>query len=334
MARALAFAFLAVVLSPLITHAQTSDVVGIRAQGMAGAFTAVADDATATWWNPAGLAAGSYFSAILESGVQRQPADRHATPGRQVTTRGISLAYPAMGLSYYRLRVSEIQPGTSTEGGIAGRQDQGAGDVRLRSLSLTQFGATVGQSLGEHFVLASTVKLLRGGMAADVRPLGASIDEAAELDVEREWHGGLDIGAMARFGGATFGVAVRNASEPTFGSGDEEFVLKRHVRAGVAFSSVPRSTGGVTVAADLDLTTAMTALGEDRRFAAGAETWLLSRSLGLRGGVSVNTIGDRRPSGSGGFSLAVRSGTYVDLEATGGADVARRGWGVGVRVTF
>src|SRR4029453_5176655 len=30
--------------------------VGTRAQGMAGAFVAVADDATATYWNPAGLA--------------------------------------------------------------------------------------------------------------------------------------------------------------------------------------------------------------------------------------------------------------------------------------
>ena len=40
---------------------------------MGGAFVAVADDATATWWNPAGLAGGAYFSAILEIGSHREP---------------------------------------------------------------------------------------------------------------------------------------------------------------------------------------------------------------------------------------------------------------------
>ncbi len=39
--------------------AQIYETVGIRAQGMAGAFVAVADDSTATWWNPAGLATGA-----------------------------------------------------------------------------------------------------------------------------------------------------------------------------------------------------------------------------------------------------------------------------------
>src|SRR3954463_13304902 len=57
--------------------AQTSDLIGTRAQGMAGAFTAVADDATAAWWNPAGLATGSFFSAIIEYDPPRLlPDDR------------------------------------------------------------------------------------------------------------------------------------------------------------------------------------------------------------------------------------------------------------------
>jgi len=37
-------------------RAQGDPPVGVRAAGMAGAFTAVADDATAAVWNPAGLA--------------------------------------------------------------------------------------------------------------------------------------------------------------------------------------------------------------------------------------------------------------------------------------
>ena len=60
--------------------AQTFEVVGTRAAGMGGAFVAVADDASATYWNPAGLALGRVFSAVLDRKVVelafRIPASR------------------------------------------------------------------------------------------------------------------------------------------------------------------------------------------------------------------------------------------------------------------
>jgi hypothetical protein len=62
--------------------------------------------------------------------------------------------------------------------------------------------------------------------------------------------------------------------------------------------------------------------------------WTTNRVLGIRGGLSANTIGARRLSPSGGVSAAFRRGTYVDAEVTGGADQGRYGWGVGLRVTF
>src|SRR5256885_12492856 len=76
-------------------EAQNPESIGIRAQGMAGAFTAVADDATAGWWNPAGLAGGSYFSTIIEYGRFRQTPDTNV--------KGASIGFSALGLSYYRL---------------------------------------------------------------------------------------------------------------------------------------------------------------------------------------------------------------------------------------
>ena len=45
--------------------AQGFEPVGTRAQGMGGAFVAVADDATATYWNPAGLASIPIFDLTL-----------------------------------------------------------------------------------------------------------------------------------------------------------------------------------------------------------------------------------------------------------------------------
>jgi len=312
--------------------AQTSEAVGVRAQGMGSAFTAVADDATAAWWNPAGLAAGAYFNTIIEVGTRREPASSGAVPAWKTGTRGFSIAYPALALSYYRLSVSQIQAASSTAGGPGNRQDRGPVDVRLRSLVLNQFGATVGQSLGNHLVVASTLKLVRGSVGTDVRPAsGTSLDAAAELNRHPETHTGLDVGAMAKFGPVRMGLMVRNAREATFGEGDDAMALERHWRAGIALGS---RSSLVTVAADMDLTTTLLPTGESRRFAAGGEAWTAMRRIGLRGGVNLNTIGEARPSVSGGVSAAVRSGTFVDVSGTVGSDETQRGWGFALRVTF
>ena len=281
---------------PPEARAQTSDLVGVRALGMAGAFTAVADDATATWWNPAGLAGGAYFSAILE---YAHPKDQ---PGEGL--RGVSLGFPALGLSYYRLPPGQARS-TSTAAVGGNRQDEGG---------LSVYGATVGQSLGNHLVLGSTVKLLRAA----------------------ETKGGLDMGAMAVFGRARLGLMVRNVTEPEFGSGPEAVKLHRHARAGAAVTTGSRGIiGDLTVAVDADLVKTPTVLGDERRLAGGAEIWGLRRRVGVRGGISGSTIGPRRSSLSGGVSAVLRPGTFVEAELTGGgSDEARRGWGIALRVTF
>jgi hypothetical protein len=313
-------------------RAQTSEDVGIRAHGMGGAFTAVADDATAAWWNPAGLAAGAYFNAVIESATRRDPAADGVVPAWESSTRGFSIAYPALALSYYRLKVSEIEPVSSIGGAGPGRQDEGSSNVRLSSFVLNQFGVTVGQSLGNHLVVASTVKLMRGGVGLAVRQAsGTTLDAAGDLDRQSEMHPGLDVGALSKFGPLRLGVMVRNAKEATFGEGGQAIELDRHVRAGVALISRSNLT---TVAVDLDLTKTELPTGESRRFAAGAEAWGATRKIGIRGGVSVNTIGDARPSASGGVSAALRSGTFLDVAATAGSDETQRGWGFALRVTF
>ena len=322
-------------------RAQTPDAIGVRAQGMGGAFTAVADDATASWWNPAGMAGGAYFNAILESGSHREPSTDRTTSGEpqaawRAETRSFSVAFPALGLSYYRLRISEIQPQTSTATAAVVRQDGGATGVRLRALVLSQFGTSVGQSLGEHLVVASTVKLVHAGAASKVQPAATgSLDAAGGIDPSGETHAGLDIGAMAVFGRARIGVMIRNVKQPEFGSGTDAFTLSRTARVGAAVSSGTRGViGAATVAVDADLTTTTTVLGEERRLAAGGELWTSARTFGLRAGVGINTIGDQRTSLSGGFSAALKKGLYADGELSGGTDRGRRGWGAALRVTF
>src|SRR4029453_14460070 len=177
-------------LVPRSARAQMYEAVGVRAQGLGGAFVAVADDATATWWNPAGLATGPFFDALIEYGrIRTSPPP---------SGRSISSAFPSLGVSYYRLPISEI-----------------------RDENLNVFGLTFGQSLSEHVVVASTLKLERAG----------------------ETHGDPDLGALHRFGIAKIGISVKNVRGPPFETAAGPLVLDRQARAGLAI--LGRSNGWI-----------------------------------------------------------------------------------------
>jgi hypothetical protein len=286
--------------------AQLSDSIGVRAKGMGGAFTAVADDATATWWNPAGLATGAYLNMTVEYGETNEPP----FPGN-APHRGFALTFPALGLSYYRMTVSEIALPASTASSSAGRQDPGTPSVR--TLEVSQFGATVGQSIGRYFVVATTVKALNGNDDTDP---------------------GLDVGAMVHFGSLRAGVIVRNVREPVLGEGEAAVTLKRQARAGAALTAAASSPLALTLAFDADVLDIPTAVGDERRVAGGVEVWTRGRVIGGRGGISVSTIGDHREAYSGGVSVAVKRGIYGEAQVTGGSDSLRQGWSAGFRMTF
>jgi hypothetical protein len=326
---------------PLVARAQIYESVGTRAQGMGGAFVAMADDATATWWNPAGVAGGAYANGVIEFGQMQQPRSERDVAGAPVAAwrtrpRGFALAFPALGLSYYRVVLSEIQPISPTAAGALDRQDQGTANVRLRALVLNQFGATVGQSVGNHLVIASTLKLVRGSIvSAATAPGDASLDAAATLTSGGETHADLDLGALVTFGHFRAGATLKNARAPEFGARDDRMALQRQARAGIAV--IGRSQGAIqelALALDADVTTTTTAVGEERHVAGGVEAFTMKRHLGLRAGLSGNTIGAARISPSVGASLGVRTGMYVEGQFTGGGDQARRGWGLDLRVTF
>ena len=147
--------------------AQSFNFVGSRARGMGGAFVAVADDASATWWNPAGLP----NSLIVDGVVDFQSdgfIDPQPTPisGRSAGARnggfGVAFAFPAVGLSYYRVRQSGLEPTTAQA--APGRQDPGTAPL-ARSLLSQQFGVSLVQSIGDALVVGGTVRLVWGSIA-------------------------------------------------------------------------------------------------------------------------------------------------------------------------
>jgi hypothetical protein len=328
---------LALLLIPArFAHAQIFESVGTRAQGMGGAFVAVADDATATWWNPAGLATGAYFSSVLEWGVIDDPGSPAvASPARRDQSNGFAVALPSLGLSYYHLRVGEVLPlAGATAGADSGRQDQEAAGVALRAVSYSRFGASIGQSIGRHVVIASTLALLYGGIGASNEVASAdSIDHASDLDVDTQTIGDMDLGAMVRLGILKLGANVKHVTEPHFGSGTVEVPLERQARAGLALvTQVAKNP--LTLAGDVDLTKTPTVNGEAQHIAGGAELFMGKKRLGLRGGVSANLVDEKRTSASAGASVALKTGFYVDGAWTFGDDKTRSGWGVSMRATF
>lgn len=332
---AAAMAALAVVCSGT-ARAQLYEDVGTRAQGMGGAFVAVADDATASWWNPAGLATGALFNIVVEKDRATWPENPSGfESARRASVSGFSAAFPSLGLSYYRIRATQYGESDTKGQAAADRQDLVSAG-RVRSLAVSQFGATVGQSVGNHFVIASTIKVMRGGVAsATVGPSDDALDLGDDLEMSQNTRSSLDIGAMAAFRHLRVGLSVRNATEPKFGSGEDEIRLRRAARAGVLYLVNPDNPlAAITVSADADLTKTVTAVGEIRHAALGAEAWFLNRRLGVRGGLTANTIGERRPTSSTGASVAVLKSLYLEGARTFGSDGSIAGWSTTVRVTF
>jgi hypothetical protein len=206
----------------------------------------------------------------------------------------------------------------------------------VQSVALNQFGTTVGQSIGRHFVLGSTLKLVRGGAVSGSAAPGADgLDAADDLPIDLSTQGDLDLGAMASFAHARFGVVVKNIRQPNFGTDASPLVLERQARAGIAVLAAKAGViDGFTLSADADLTRTSTVLGDVRHAAAGGEVWMLKRHLGLRGGVSVNTVNERHTAYSGGASVTAYTGFYIDVFRTFGSDTSIEGWGTALRFAF
>lgn len=315
---------LAGVAAPRAADAQAIETVGVRALGMGGAFVAVANDSTATWWNPAGLAAGPFVDVTVTGG--RAPDGGSSGSGTRATTWGVAVATPALGATYYRLRITDIDPVGPIVAAEAGRQEGRVG-VLPESLEFGQFGASLVHSIFPRLHAGATLKLVR----ATTEGMSAAAGPGAQFDV--------DIGLLGIVGPVRIGVVARQLFEPVLWSdpvSGTDLRLGRQVRVGVAFDGdllgVDRSRPFV-VSLDADTLSYDTIGGPRRTVAAGVERWIWRRRLGLRGGARVNTTGTHDRAASVGGSVAIAKGVLAEVHATAGAR-AERGWGIAARATF
>jgi hypothetical protein len=316
-------AILAVLLTPIPAAAQHPfEVVGGRAQGMGGAFVAVADDASAVYWNPAGLASGQPYGATIEWNRLRfgNPDDVPAPGPGAGKSSFTSLGTWPIGISYGRFVTSQLVTGPG-------------GETWSETLQTRDFGVTILQTIVPGLVVGSTLKYVRGGTSfgpSEGQTASQALERSADLDRRTTGAFDLDLGLMADLERVRIGLTVKNLREPEFGEVEETAIaLDRQARLGVAV--LP--TDGLTLAMDIDLNTVDLRDGLRRMIAFGGETRIGSR-LAVRGGVRWNREDSANPVTTVGASVAVRTGLWLDGHYAYGKDAVARGLGVALRAGY
>ncbi len=299
----------ALILVPGPARAQGFELIGARALGMGGAFVAVADDATAPHWNPAGLASGQPAGATIEW-VQFRVGDRNGnwtTPPVDRSARFVSLGTWPVAVSILDLDEITISGGA------------GAPTTRLEA---RHYAVSLLQSLTDEFVVGTTLRYVRaraGTGLAEGTDTEAELDRARALPTRSTGAFDLDVSAMYNLGVVRLAGTIRNLRQPEFETpGGAVVAVGRQSRVGIAV--IPKA--GLTLAMDLE---------PSKLLAGGAEVQVTKTAV-LRAGLRRNLAdGDDGWLGTAGASLAVRPGTWLDLHAgvTNG-DGGRR-LGVGLR---
>ena len=227
---------------------------GARSLGMAGAFTAIANDATATVWNPAGLSIAEDLTFTLAT--ERLDFDRKHNFIAAVKKLG---SESALGLSVVSFGVDEIEERLTKD------------DISAKSTfnySMNAFALSYGQSLG-HINLGTSLQLL-----TDQFSIGT--------DERVSGFGGVNIGLLGHLYSDTvsYGVVLKNL----FGSISNSS-LPIVLDLGVAFSLLERNV--VTFAVDLERE--FVDIEESTTSACVGVEYLVGNTFSIRGGTKATS---------------------------------------------
>lgn len=176
---------------------------GARPTGMAGAFTALADDINALWWNPAGMAR----SKMTEVAVS------HTAFVEDVTTEYFAVSRPVPALK-------GGLGGSLTYMTVPGIEGFDANGVSAGQLTANSYAASLGYA----------AFLVPGQLSMGVA--GKYVGQT--LTTEKGTGMAVDFGLQGRQDKLSAGVSVQNVG-PSFKIGNDSTPLPTTVRAGVGY---------------------------------------------------------------------------------------------------
>jgi hypothetical protein len=244
--------------------------VGARAIGLGGAFTAIADDATAPYWNPAGMIYLPYREVILQHSERFGSLLNHDFAAGVLPLGGPEGRQGAIGFSFIRLATDDIPItlragalregidyedfGTdndeSTPGNGQGNHQWDPGERLLISAedlymaSSNDMAATISyaRQRGTHWAYGANLKFVRQSIP-DTLPGERVTSFGAGLDVGGIWmpNDAITLGAIARDLTTTY-LAWSN--------GTRELIVPT-LNTGAAFAFKPAERHALTAAIDL-----------------------------------------------------------------------------------
>ena len=242
---------------------------GGRALGLGGAYVAVADDATAMIWNPAGLGR-----------IDRNSL--YATHSNLVGM-GFSEQLAVMVIPSWRLGTFSISMRRFGVDGIEGTNDRGIITAENLEDSETELALGYGRALGQAWFVGGSLKFQRQALA------GYS-DAAGAMDVGVQVKPFLATGIQPALAEKiTVGLAVRNIIEPSLQLDQESVPDPTGVRFGAALVQQVGQKAGFLLTADLEKTKDM-----QTKLHAGCEAKLLdvlALRIGSNAGMLVAGVG-------------------------------------------
>ena len=270
--------------------------VGARALGMGGAFVAIADDATATYWNPAGL------TKVKKHSFSAMYSDTFSTGDGSWLSRGLvtynflNYVYQiedigSVGLSWIRLGIDDIPRTTfidiNNNGLLGDFQDKNGNGIKEEGEPYIDK-----PEIAEYF--SNTDNALLISYARQVHPMvavGGNLKLLNQSIFENSGNGfGIDIGLIAEpYEGLRVGAMLLDATgtQIRWDTPDTPtFTRTRRFRLGTAYHfTVPRLGKGA-IGADIETDQADLEVGGSGGGLVpriGAEYWLFN-TVALRGG--------------------------------------------------
>ncbi len=238
-----AFTLMALAL-PNLLQAQSESAVpfllitpGARANGMGEAFVAIADDATATYWNPAGLAfqTNREISLMHSNWLPQLASD--------LFFEYASFVYPMKGLGTLGISVTYLNLGKQI---ITGEDSP----EPLGEFSSNEFAiaASFGSNLSKTSAIGLSLKYIRSNLA--------SVGAGAEKGDGRANAFAFDLGFLKQnllINGLSFGVNITNMGpKVVYIDAAQADPLPTNLNIGFAYKLLDQEFNKITVAVEFD----------------------------------------------------------------------------------